>query len=84
MDYWRKFYIQETPECNGKYKINIYCILSILYDNEMKLIIYVPGNRNYGYCRLHFGYQIIVYNIYIHIILIYYYIYITKTIYTHI
>ena len=26
---------------------------------KRKFIIYAPGNRNYGYCRLHFGYQII-------------------------
>ena len=24
---------------------------------KIKFIIYAPGNRNYGYCRLHFGYQ---------------------------
>ena len=28
---------------------------------KRKFIIYAPGNRNYGYCRLHFGYQIIIY-----------------------
>ena len=33
---------------------------------KKKFIIYAPGNRNYGYCRLHFGYQIIIY-IYIYI-----------------
>ena len=28
---------------------------------KRKFIIYAPGNRNYRYCRLHFGYQIIIY-----------------------
>ena len=38
-----------------------------IYDMAMKrkFVIYAPGNRNYGYCRLHFGYQIMIY--YIHI-----------------
>ena len=33
---------------------------------KRKFIIYAPGNQNYGYCRLHVGYQIIIY-IYIYI-----------------
>ena len=33
---------------------------------KRKFMMYAPGNRNYGYCRLHFGYQIIIY-IYIYI-----------------
>ena len=34
-----------------------------IYDMAMKIkfIIYASGNLNYGYCRLHFGYQIIIY-----------------------
>ena len=38
---------------------------------KRKLIIYAPGNRTYGYCRLYFGYQIIIY-IYIYYIYILY------------
>ena len=42
---------------------------------KRKIIIYAPGNRKYGYCRLHFGYQIIIYiYIYIYILYIIYYI----------
>ena len=33
---------------------------------KRKFMMYAPGNRNYGYCRLHFGYQIMIY-IYIYI-----------------
>ena len=43
---------------------------------KRKFIIYAPVNRNYGYCRLHFGYQIIIY------IYIYIYIYIPSMIET--
>ena len=41
-------------------------IFGNIYDMVMKrkLIIYAPGNRNYGYCRLHFGYQIMIYILY--------------------
>ena len=28
---------------------------------KRKFMMYAPGNRNYGYCRLHFGYQIMIY-----------------------
>ena len=41
---------------------------------KRKFMMYAPGNRNYGYCRLHFGYQIMIY--------IYIYIYITSLIET--
>ena len=41
---------------------------------KIKFMMYAPGNRNYGYCRLHFGYQIMIY--------IYKYIYITSLIET--
>ena len=40
-----------------------YLYFGNIYDMAMKrkFIIYAPGNRNYGYCCLHFGYQIIIY-----------------------
>ena len=40
-----------------------YLYIGNIYDMAMKrkFIIYSSGNRNYGYCRLHFGYQIIIY-----------------------
>ena len=53
-----------------------YLYFGNIYDMAMKrkFIIYAPGNRNYGYCRLYFGYQIMIY--------IYIYTYITSMIET--
>ena len=52
----------------GAVRIRIPIFWIYIYDMAMKrkFIIYAPGNRNYGYCRLHFGYQIIIF-IYIYI-----------------
>ena len=55
------------------YKVSLFVYISIfastqyeylyignIYDMAMKRK-FIPGNRNYGFCRLHFGYQIIIY-----------------------
>ena len=49
-----------TPDYEYEYE---YLYFGNIYDMAMKIkfIIYAPGNRNYGYYRLHFGYQIIIY-----------------------
>ena len=46
-------------------RIRITLFWKYIYDMAMKIkfIIYAPGNRNYGYYRLHFSYQIMIYNI---------------------
>ena len=46
-----------------KIRIRIPLFWKYIHDMAMKrkFIMYAPGNRNYGYCRLHFGYQIMIY-----------------------
>ena len=73
IDHILLYVIDHTNTNTNTFILEIYTYIheifwKYIHDMAMKrkFIMYAPGNRNYGYCRLHFGYQIMIY-IYIYI-----------------